>query len=72
MTTHFTSQFRRPIGVLVGLSLVVSMFVISPATTTAQTTDWRPTTWQAFDACPEDVIPPAGFRDVSSRVIPTL
>jgi len=67
MTTHFTSQIRRPIGVLAGLSLVVSMFVISPGATTAQTTDPAPDYLASFDACPEDVIPPGGFRDVSSR-----
>ncbi|MDE0231880.1 MAG: S-layer homology domain-containing protein [bacterium] len=66
MTTHFTSQFRRPIGVLVGLSLVVSMFVISPATT-AQTTDPAPDYLASFDACPEDVIPDANFSDVPGR-----
>ncbi|MDE0187576.1 MAG: S-layer homology domain-containing protein [bacterium] len=67
MTTHFTSQFRKPIGVLAGLSLVVSVFVISPATTTAQTTDPAPSYLASFDACPPDAIPDADFSDVSSR-----
>ena len=66
MTTHFTSRIRRPIGVLAGLSLVVSVFVISPATT-AQTADPAPDYLASFDACPGDAIPPAGFRDVPGR-----
>ena len=52
---------------LAALSLVVSVFVFSPATITAQTADPAPDYLASFDACPEDVIPPAGFRDVSSR-----
>ena len=67
MTTPFTSQFRKPIGVLVGLSLLVSVFVISPATTTAQTRDPMPDYLASFDACPPDLIPDADFSDVSSR-----
>lgn len=52
---------------MAGLSLVVSMFLISPGPTTAQTTDPASDYLASFDACPEGVIPPAGFRDVSSR-----
>ncbi len=63
MTTHFTSQFRRPIGVLVGLSLVVSMLVVSPI----RSQELAPDYLASFDACPEDVIPDGGFRDVPSR-----
>ncbi len=63
MTTHFTSQFRRPIGVLAGLSLLVSVFVISPV----RSQDLTPDYLASFDACPEDVIPSSGFRDVPSR-----
>ena len=51
---------------LAGLSLVVSVFVISPATT-AQTADPAPDYLASFDACPGDAIPPAGFRDVPGR-----
>ncbi|MDE0120102.1 MAG: S-layer homology domain-containing protein [bacterium] len=67
MTTHFTSQFRRPIGVLAVLSLLVSVFVISPGATTAQTTDPAPDYLASFEACPEDVIPDANFTDVPGR-----
>ena len=51
---------------LAGLSLVVSVFVISPATT-AQTADPAPDYLASFDACPPDSIPDADFSDVSSR-----
>ena len=67
MTTHFTSHFRRPVALLAGLSLVVGLFVITPVTTSAQTTDPEPDYLASFDACPEDVIPDADFTDVSSR-----
>ena len=67
MTTHFSTHLRRPVALLAGLSLVVGLFVITPAPTTAQTTDPAPDYLASFDACPGDVIPDSSFRDVSSR-----
>ena len=55
------------VGWMVILALVVGLSVTSPVTTTAQTTDPAPDYLASFDACPEDVIPTAGFRDVGSR-----
>ena len=66
MTTQFSTHFRSPVALLTGLSLVVGLFVITPATT-AQTTDPAPDYLASFEACPEAAIPTAGFRDVSSR-----
>jgi len=66
MTTHFSSHFRGPVALLTGLSLVVGLFVITPATT-AQTTDPVPDYLASFEACPEDVIPDANFADVPGR-----
>ena len=65
MATHFTGRFNRSIGLLAGLSLLVSMFVATPVS--SQTSDPTPDYRATFDACPEDVIPTSGFRDVSSR-----
>ncbi len=65
MTTHFTSHFRRPIGVLAGLSLLASLLVAVPGPIKAA--DPQPDYLASFEACPEDVIPSADFSDVSSR-----
>ena len=65
MTTHFTSHFRRPIGVLAGLALLASLLVAAPGPIKAQ--DPEPDYLASFEACPEDVIPDADFSDVSSR-----
>ena len=65
MTTHFTSHFRRPIGVLAGLALLASLLVAAPGPIKAQ--DPEPDYLASFEACPEDVIPSADFSDVSSR-----
>ena len=67
MTTHFSTHFRRPIALLTGLSLVVGLFMITPATTSAQSADPAPSYLASFDACPEDVIPDADFADVPAR-----
>ena len=67
MTTHFSSHLRRPIALLTGLSLVVGLFVITPATTSAQSTDPAPDYLASFDACPEDAIGDADFADVPGR-----
>ncbi len=66
MTTHFTSHFRRPIGVLAGLSLLASLLVVAPSPTKAQA-GAAPDYPATFEACPEDIIPDAGFSDVSAR-----
>ena len=65
MATHFTGRFNRSIGLLAGLSLLVSMFVAAPVI--SQTADPAPDYLANFDACPEDVIPESDFIDVSSR-----
>ena len=65
MTTHFTSHFRRPIGVLAGLSLLASLLVAVPGPIKAQ--DPEPDYLATFEACPEDIIPSSDFSDVSSR-----
>lgn len=67
MTTHFISHIRRPIALLTGLSLVVGLFVITPATTSAQSADPAPDYLASFDACPEDAIEDADFADVPGR-----
>ena len=59
MTTHFTSHFRRPIGVLAGLALLASLLVAVPPPIKAQ--DPAPDYLASFDACPEDVIPGRGL-----------
>ena len=60
MTTHFTSHFRRPIGVLAGLSLLASLLVAVPPPTKAQA-GAAPDYLATFEACPEDIIPDAGL-----------
>ena len=65
MTTHFTSHFRRPIGVLAGLALLASLLVAVPGPIKAA--DPQPDYLASFEACPEDVIPSSGFTDVPSR-----
>ncbi len=67
MTTHFSTHFRRPIALLAGLSLVVGLFMITPATTNAQSADPAPDYLASFDACPEDAIGDADFADVPGR-----
>ena len=66
MTTHFTSRFRRLIGVLAGLSLLASLLVAVPGPTKAQAGP-APDYLATFEACPEDIIPDAGFSDVLAR-----
>ena len=65
MATHLSGRFNRPIGLMAGLSLLVSLFVAGPAT--SQTADPEPDYRATFDACPEDVIPASAFNDVSIR-----
>ncbi len=66
MTTHFTNRFRRPIGVLAGLSLLASLLVAVPGPTKAQAGP-APDYLATFEACPEDIIPSGDFTDVLSR-----
>ena len=65
MTTHFITHFRRPIGVLVALSLLAGLLVAVPGPIKAA--DPQPDYLASFEACPEDVIPSADFSDVSAR-----
>ena len=65
MTTHFTTHFCRPIGVLAGLALLASLLVAVPGPIKAA--DPAPDYLATFEACPEDVIPSADFSDVSAR-----
>lgn len=65
MATHFSTRFSRSVGLLAGLCLLISLFVATPAD--SQTADPQPDYLAAFEACPADAIPDAGFRDVSSR-----
>ena len=65
MATHFSGRFHRPIALVAGLSLLISLLVVGPAA--SQTTDPAPDYPATFDACPEDVIPTSDFTDVSVR-----
>ena len=67
MTTHLSTHLRRPTALLAGLSLLVGLFVITPASTSAQSNDPAPDYRASFTACPEDVIPDANFTDVPTR-----
>lgn len=51
-------------GLLVALSLLAGLLVISPVPTSAA--DPAPDYLASFDACPEGIIPSAGFSDVPS------
>ena len=62
MATHFSIHFNRSVGFLAGLSLLVSALVIFPAPLNAA--DPAPDYRAPFEACPEDIIPSAGFVDV--------
>ena len=65
MTTHFTRHFYRQVGVLAGLSLLVSLLVVAPSPIKAA--DPAPDYPAAFEACPEGIIPGADFSDVPAR-----
>ncbi len=58
-------KWKRPVGVLVALSLLAGLLVAVPGS--AQSTDPEPSYPASFEACPEDVIPGADFVDVPSR-----
>ncbi len=65
MATHSSRPFSRSVGLLAGISLLVSLFAIAPPPIKAA--DPVPDYLATFEACPEDVIPDADFSDVSSR-----
>lgn len=67
MATHIIGRLKRSVGLLAGLSLLISMFVFTPGATNAQSADPAPDYLASFDACPEDVIPDADFADVPGR-----
>ena len=65
MATHSSRPFSRSVGLLAGISLLVSMFALAPPPIKAA--DPAPDYLASFEACPEDIIPDAGFSDVSAR-----
>ena len=65
MATHSSRPFSRSVGLLAGISLLVSLFAIAPPPLKAA--DPAPDYLASFEACPEDVIPDADFSDVSAR-----
>ncbi len=65
MATHSSRPFSRSVGLLAGISLLVSLFAIAPPPIKAA--DPAPDYLATFEACPEDVIPDADFSDVSAR-----
>lgn len=62
MTTRFFRNFHRIVGFLASLSLLTGTLVVAPAPLRAA--DPAPDYLASFDACPEDIIPSAGFVDV--------
>ena len=62
--SYFPARVSRSIGRVIILALAVSLLMVSPATTSAQSTDPTPDYLASFDACPEEVIPDAEFEDV--------
>ena len=65
MAAHSSRPFSRSVGLLAGISLLVSLFAIAPPPLKAA--DPAPDYLASFEACPEDIIPDADFSDVSSR-----
>ena len=65
MATHSSRPFSRSVGLLAGISLLVSLFAIAPPPLKAA--DPAPDYLATFEACPEDIIPDADFSDVSAR-----
>ena len=65
MATHSSRPFSRSVGLLAGICLLVSLFAIAPPPIKAA--DPAPDYLASFEACPEDIIPDAGFSDVSAR-----
>ncbi|MDE0121262.1 MAG: S-layer homology domain-containing protein [bacterium] len=64
MATHSSIRWSRYVTLPVALSLLVGVLVISPVPTDA--TDPAPDYLASFDACPDEIVPMAGFVDVPS------
>ena len=62
MAIRFSVHFNSSVGLLTGLSLLISALVIFPEPLKAA--DPAPDYLASFEACPEDIIPSAGFVDV--------
>lgn len=62
MPTRLCIPFHRTVGVLSSLALLVGVFAAGSVPTKAA--DPAPDYLASFDACPEDIIPSAGFVDV--------
>ena len=64
MATRFSIHSNRSAGLLAASSLLIGVLVIFPAPLRA--VDPVPDYPASFEACPEDIIPSAGFVDVSA------
>ena len=64
MATRFSINSNRSVGLLAASSLLIGALVIFPAPLRA--VDPVPDYPASFEACPEDIIPSAGFVDVSA------
>ena len=64
MATRFSIHSNRSVGLLAASSLLIGALVIFPAPLRA--VDPVPDYPASFEACPEDIIPSAGFVDVSA------
>ncbi|MDE0600509.1 MAG: S-layer homology domain-containing protein [bacterium] len=62
MPTRLCIPFHRTVGVLASLALLAGVFVAGAVPTNAA--DPAPDYLASFDACPEEIIPSAGFVDV--------
>ena len=63
MPTRLCIPFHRTVGLLASLALLVGLLAAGSVPTNAA--DPAPDYLASFDACPDDVIPSAGFVDVS-------
>ncbi len=61
---YFSIRSHRSVGLLAGLSLLISAVAIFPPPLKAA--DPAPDYLASFEACPEDIIPSAGFVDVTA------
>ena len=65
MATRFSILSNGSVGLLAGFSLLITMLMSIPVPTKAA--DPAPDYLASFEACPEDMIPSAGFVDVSAN-----
>ena len=65
MATRFSKLSNGSVGLLAGLSLLITMLMSIPVPTKAA--DPEPDYLASFEACPEDIILSAGFVDVSAN-----